>query len=392
MLPCILVVDDEKNTRDTLIQLLDSEYEVFSASNCDEAITLLENERFDVVLADLRMPGKSGMFILDKINKLQHKPACILMSAYGSIETAIETLKHGAFDFVTKPIDFERLNVLIKRAIISRRPAKDTKITATRGPAGDDLIVGSSKGLKDILDLIGKIAPTKANILLEGETGTGKELFAQKIHSSSGRKDASFVAIHCAALPKNLLESELFGHEKGAFTGADSRHLGFFERANGGTIFLDEIGEIDLDTQVKLLRFLETKKFHRIGGMNELSVDIRIVCATNRNLSQLVAAGKFREDLFYRLSVIEIRIPPLRERKDDISTLLSFYMQKFCADNHLPAPTLASEVMDALMAYNWPGNIRELRNFCESIVILYHGEEVTLARIDKKFLYKTLPK
>jgi DNA-binding NtrC family response regulator len=396
MLPCILVIDDEKNTRDTLVKLFDSEYEVFVAASHDEAIALLRSERFDAVLTDLRMQGKNGMFILDEACKLPHKPACIMMSAYGNIETAVEALKHGAFDFVTKPLDFDRLNILIKRAINSRKPAGEMakpavkKNTIEKPTAERASIIGSSECLGAILDLIKKIAPTNASVLLEGETGTGKELFANAIHTHSDRRNGPFVAIHCAALPKNLLESELFGHEKGAFTGADSRHLGLFERANGGTVFLDEIGEIDFDTQVKLLRFLETRKFSRIGGIGEISVDIRIVCATNRNLSKLVSEGKFREDLFYRLNVIGIRIPPLRERKVDIQELLSFYLQKFCSDNGLVLPMLSPEVVDILTAYKWPGNVRELRNFCESVAILHSGEVVTGNDIDGKFSHSTL--
>ncbi|MDR2721200.1 MAG: sigma-54 dependent transcriptional regulator, partial [Puniceicoccales bacterium] len=384
-LPCILVIDDEKNTRDTLVQLFDSEYEAFGASSHTEATNLLKNERFDVVLTDLRMQGRDGMFILDEVNKLPRKPVCIMMSAYGNIETAVEALKHGAFDFVTKPIDFDRLNVLIKRAINSRGPAKESKLAVKNKSDGAIPFVGSSECLGSILNLIKKIAPTKANILFEGETGTGKELFANAVHNYSNRKNEPFVAIHCAALPKNLLESELFGHEKGAFTGADSKYVGLFERANGGSVFLDEVGEIDLDTQVKLLRFLETRKFYRIGGTGEISVDSRIICATNRNLAKLVADGKFREDLFYRLNVIGIRVPSLRERKDDIPALLLFYIKKFCDDNDLVPPKLSPEVMDVLVAYKWPGNIRELRNFCESVVILYNGEDIKLDDIDRKF-------
>ncbi|MDR3273813.1 MAG: sigma-54 dependent transcriptional regulator [Puniceicoccales bacterium] len=390
MLPCILVVDDERNTRDTLTQLFDSEYEAFGAANFDEAINLLKNERFDVILTDLRMQGKNGMLLLDEVSKLPRGPVCIMMSAYGNIETAVEALKHGAFDFVTKPIDFDRLNVLIKRAINSRAPVKEAKAVAKKKSAESAVIIGSSESLHATLALIEKIAPTRASVLFEGETGTGKELFANAVHANSGRKDGPFVAIHCAALPKNLLESELFGHEKGSFTGADAKHLGLFERANGGTVFLDEVGEIDLGTQVKLLRFLETRKFHRIGGTGEIAVDIRIVCATNRNLAQLVDDGKFREDLFYRLNVIKIHVPALRERKGDIAELLSFYMQKFCNDNNLAAPKLSPEIMNILTAYKWPGNIRELRNFCESVVILHSGNDVMPNNIDRKFLHSDL--
>lgn len=389
MLPCILVVDDEKNTRDTLIQLLEPEYEVFGACNYDEAVKLLKNERFDLVLSDLRLPGKNGLFVIDEANKRPYSPACIVMSAYGSVETAVEAVKHGAFDFITKPIDFDRLAVLIKRAILSKKPSGTSKPRELPSSDSGD-IIGKSEKIQQVIALIKKIAPTKATVLLTGETGTGKEVFANALHRYSTRTSRPFVAIHCAALPKNLLESELFGHEKGAFTGAEVKHVGLFEHASGGTVFLDEIGEIDQDIQVKLLRFLETRTIHRIGSSTEIKVDIRLICATNRNLVQMVKSNEFREDLFYRINVINIDIPPLRERVEDIPLLVEHYTKKFSMENGLPSPIFSKEIIQFLKNYKWPGNIRELRNFCESVVILHHGETITKENLDRKFFHEDL--
>ncbi len=390
MLPCILVVDDEKNTRDTLIQLLESEYEVFGACNYDEATNLLKNERFDLVLSDLRLPGKNGMFVIDEAKKNSYSPPCIMMSAYGSVETAVEAVKHGAFDFVTKPINFDRLEILIKRAILSKKDKPSTNTQKPYIPLEEKNIIGTSNKIQDALQLVKKIAPTKSTVLITGETGTGKELFAQALYKYSLRKNKPFVAIHCAALPKNLLESELFGHEKGAFTGADTKHIGLFERANGGTVFLDEIGEVDLDTQVKLLRFLETRRLSRIGGSSEISIDIRLICATNRNLLHMVKEHQFREDLFYRINVINITIPALRERIEDIPELINFYIGNFSQENRVIPPVFQKNVMNILQNYKWPGNIRELKNFCESIVVLYHGEQITPDYLDSKFFHNEL--
>ncbi len=390
MLPCILVVDDEKNTRDTLVQLLEPDYEVFEACNYTEAIELLKTERFDLVLSDLRLPGKDGMFVIDEAQKRPYNPVCIIMSAYGSVESAIEAVKHGAFDFVTKPINFDRLEVLIKRAIISKKSPDLSNPNNKSVNKNEPNIIGRSNKIQEVINFIKKVAPTKATILLSGETGTGKEVFAHALHQYSTRAMSPFIPIHCAALPKNLLESELFGHERGAFTGAESKHIGLFERASKGTVFLDEIGEIDPDIQVKLLRFLETKTINRIGGNSEISTDIRLVYATNRNLTEMVHQNKFREDLFYRINVLSITIPPLRERSEDIPLLLEYYIEKFSIENSLTRPFLSNEIIGLLQNYKWPGNIRELRNFCESIVILHHGESVSKNDLDNKFFHKEL--
>ncbi|MDR2777032.1 MAG: sigma-54 dependent transcriptional regulator [Puniceicoccales bacterium] len=401
MLPSLLIVDDEKNTRDALGQLLDSEYEVFFATNFNEAVNLMKNEKFDIILTDLRMAGKNGMFVIDEALRRPYNPICIMMSAYGSVETAVEAIKHGAYDFVTKPLDFEKLEMLMRRALVNRNNQHNKKslpgdISQTKKNVvvnnlfSPDMIVGKSKAITDLLGKIKKVAQSKATVLLEGETGTGKELFANVVHYFSKRVSKPFTAIHCASLQKNLLESELFGHEKGAFTGADSKRIGLFESSNGGTIFFDEIGEIDIQTQIKLLRFLETKTFNRVGSSENISVDVRIVCATNRNLQKLVDQGLFREDLLYRLNVVTIELPPLRKRVEDIPLLLDHYIKIFAKSNDLNAVNISPEVMKILMAYKWPGNIRELRNFCENAVIFYSGQALQVENMDKKFLCESL--
>ncbi|MDR2432753.1 MAG: sigma-54 dependent transcriptional regulator [Puniceicoccales bacterium] len=401
MLPSLLIVDDEKNTRDALGQLLNDEYEVFFATNFNEAVNLMKNEKFDIILTDLRMAGKNGMFVVDEALRRPYGPICIMMSAYGSVETAVEAIKHGAYDFVTKPLDFEKLEMLMRRALVNRNNQHSKKgvlgdISPTKKNASSsnsfspDMIVGKSKAITDLLGKIKKVAQSKATVLLEGETGTGKELFANVVHYFSRRASKPFIAIHCASLQKSLLESELFGHEKGAFTGADSRRIGLFESSNGGTIFFDEIGEIDIQTQIKLLRFLETKTFNRVGSSENISVDVRIVCATNRNLQKLVDQGLFREDLLYRLNVVTIELPPLRRRMEDIPLLLDHYIEIFAQSNDLHRVEISSEVMKILITYKWPGNIRELRNFCESAVIFYSGQALQVENMDKKFLCESL--
>jgi DNA-binding NtrC family response regulator len=403
MLPTLLVVDDEKNTRDALEQLLNGDYEVFFAKNFSEAVALMKNERFDIILTDLRMAGKNGMFVIDEALRRPYNPICIMMSAYGSVETAVEAIKHGAYDFVTKPLDLEKLEMLMRRALANRKaqhsgggstdkisqPSDAIRWSGNFSPAE---IIGKSAAIAAVISKIKKVAPSTATVLLEGETGTGKELFANAVHHFSRRSTKPFVAVHCASLQKNLLESELFGHEKGAFTGADSRRIGLFESANGGTIFFDEIGEIDIQTQIKLLRFLETKTFSRVGSSENISVDVRVVCATNRNLQKLVERGEFREDLLYRLNVVTIELPPLRERMEDIPLLLRHYADVFSRRNDVATVEFSRDVLDTLLSYRWPGNVRELRNFCENAVIFFPGQTLKIDDIDRKFLCETLRK
>ena len=383
----ILIVDDEKNTREGLGLALEEDYEVYMASSAEEAFNLMEAETFEVVLTDLRMAGKSGLSVIDKAIKLPNRPICIMMTAYGNVETAVEAMRRGAFDFLTKPVSLEKLDMLIKRALKSRTMEAENEVLHERldKKYSFDGIVGNSPNLTEVLDKVRLVAPSKATVLLEGETGTGKELIAQAVHQNSERSRQAFVPVHCAALAANLLESELFGHEKGAYTGATERRIGRFEAADGGTLFLDEIGEIDASTQVKLLRFLETRSFERLGSSKPIKVDLRLVCATNRNLNEMVGRGEFREDLLYRLNVITINLPPLRERTDDLPILLRHYIDYFSRENGLEPVRISEGAMKTLQAYRWPGNIRELRNFCENTVVLKRGSELTEYDLDPKY-------
>ena len=383
----LLIVDDEKNTREGLARVLEDDYDVFLASSADEAFNLMEAQAYDVVLTDLRMAGKSGLKVIDRCLEQATPPICIMMTAYGNVETAVEAMRRGAFDFLTKPVNIEKLEILIQRALQSKSLEKENAVLHKRLDKKYSFggIVGNSGGLAKVLDTVKLVAPSKATVLLEGETGTGKELIAQAIHQNSDRPRKPFVPVHCASLASNLLESELFGHEKGAFTGAGERRIGRFEAADGGTLFLDEIGEIDASTQVKLLRFLETRRFERLGSSKSIDVDVRLVCATNRNLSEMVKCGEFREDLLYRLNVVTIYLPALRDRADDLFTLLSHYIDRFSEENQVEPVELTESALKVLKAYPWPGNIRELRNFCENIVILKRGMSVSEYDLDAKY-------
>ena len=384
----ILIVDDEKNTREGLAAALEGEYEVFQAADAEEAFRLMQSETFAVVLTDLRMAGKSGLKVIEEALKMPYKPVCILMTAYGNVETAVEAMKRGAYDFLTKPVSLEKLEILIKRALQEKSLTKENTELHKRldQQYGLEGIVGHSKALLDVLEQVKQVASSRASVLVLGETGTGKELVAQMIHQNSPRARGPFVAAHCAAIPAGLLESELFGHEKGAFTGATEKRIGRFEAADGGTLFLDEVGDLDATTQVKLLRFLETRSFERVGSQKPIQVDVRLVCATHRDLSGMVAKGEFREDLFYRLNVVPIHLPPLRERAEDLPLLLDHYLQFFAKENGVTAPRLTPGALAALQKYAWPGNVRELRNFCENAVVLKRGGEITEYDLDPKFL------
>ena len=387
MKPNLLIVDDEEHTREGLELALEDEFEVFCASNAKEAEMALSQEDFQVVLTDLRMPGETGMTVIDLAIRHPSNPLCVMMTAYGEVDVAVEAMKRGAFDFLPKPVNLEQLEFLIRRGLRERKLEAENKHLHQRLDKKFSFngIMGQSAALENVLEKVRLVGPSKATVLLTGETGTGKELFAQSIHQNSNRVRSPYIAVHCAALPANLLESELFGHEKGAFTGATERRIGRFESANNGTLFLDEIGEIDPSTQVKLLRFLESKTIERLGSSKTLKLDVRLVCATNRNLLQMVQDGEFREDLFYRLNVVSIELPPLRQRGDDLTLLLKHFLSQYSEENGFESPVLSGKTLNILQNYGWPGNIRELRNFCENLVVLNRGKEITPYDLDPRF-------
>src|SRR2546425_9284965 len=379
--PTILVVDDEKHTRDGLRRLLENDYDVYVAADIAGAIDVLDREQIDVLLTDLRLGNEDGMALIDRALKMPRPPICIMMTAYGSVDVAVEAMKHGAYDFVTKPLNLDKVEMLIARALQSRKLEQENRTLRQQVDEryGLENIIGESAALREVLDTIRQVAPSSANVLLEGESGTGKELAAHAIHNLSRRNKAKFVTVHCAALSPTLLESELFGHERGAFTGAHERRIGRFEQANGGTIFLDEIAEIPPSTQVKLLRVIsEDRAFERVGGNQNLRADVRLIAATNKNLEKLMREGKFRDDLFFRLNVVRITMPPLRERKDDIPLLVRAFLRHFSKANEKPVLDITAEGMNTLLAYDWPGNVRELRTAIEHGVVMANGPKVTV--------------
>ena len=387
MKPNLLIVDDERHTREGLELALEDKFEVFLASSPQEAFNVMESESLEVVLTDLKMGSQSGMTVIDQAISLCSQPICIMMTAYGEVDVAVEAMKRGAFDFLAKPVNLEKLDMLIRRGLESKNLKKENIELHIRLDKKFSFggILGKSQALEQVLDKVKLVGPSKATVLLTGETGTGKELVAQSIHQNSDRPRGPFVPVHCAALPSNLLESELFGHEKGAFTGASEKRIGRFESANQGTLFLDEIGEIDAATQVKLLRFLESKTIERLGSLNTIEIDTRLVCATNKNLLEMTQNGEFREDLYYRLNVVTIELPPLRDRGDDVTLLLDHFLKQFSEENDFPAPRLNPEATVVLNSYKWPGNIRELRNFCENLVVLNRGGDITPYDLDPRF-------
>src|SRR5213594_3552058 len=378
--PTVLIVDDEKHTRDGLRRLLENDYDVYVSADIAGAIDVLDREQIDVLLTDLRLGNEDGMALIERALKMSRAPICIMMTAYGSVDVAVEAMKRGAYDFVTKPLNLDKVEMLIARAVQSRKLEQENRALRQQVDEryGLENIWGDSAALHEVLDTVRQVAPSSANVLIEGESGTGKELAAHAIHNLSRRNKARFVAVHCAALSPQLLESELFGHEKGAFTGAHERRLGRFEEAHGGTLFLDEIGEIDATLQVKLLRVLGERTFERVGSNKTLTADVRLLAATNKKLEELVKAGTFREDLYYRLKVVEIELPPLRQRRQDIPLLAQGFMRDFAKENDKAVKEFSSETMDTLMNYDWPGNVRELRTAIEHAVVLCRGERITL--------------
>ena len=378
--PTLLIVDDEKTTREGLRAALEGRYDVYLAEDAPTAVNLLESENFDVLLTDFRLPNEDGMKLIARAKSLPKPPICILMTAYGSEELAVDAMKRGADDYIAKGrLQIDELEMRIARALrqqnletenVSLRQQLDSKF-------GLENIIGESPVMREIFEIVRQVAPTRASVLVLGESGTGKELIARALHQLSPRAKQPFVAVHCAALAPTLLESELFGHEKGAFTGAHERRIGRFEQAQGGTLFLDEIGEIDATLQVKLLRFLGERTFERVGSNKTLTADARLVAATNKNLEELVKAGKFREDLFFRLRVVEIELPPLRERPGDIPLLARTFVREFAKENGKPVNEFTADALECLMHFSWPGNVRELRTAIEHAVGLSRGERIS---------------
>lgn len=370
-MPVLLIVDDEKPTRDALRMGFQDDYEVYTAANLSQAVTLLREESPDLVLTDLRLGGESGMDVLKAAASLPHPPQSIMMTAYGSVDAAVEAMKQGAYDFVTKPLNLDAVELVLKRALHTRNleTANQELTTRIQADSGLQKLLGRSAAMEHVFSIIRQVAPSKTTVLIEGESGTGKELVAQAIHSLSGRPENKFVAVNCAALSPQLLESELFGHEKGSFTGATSRRIGRAEAADGGTLFLDEIGDLSLQMQVKLLRFLQEKTFSRVGSNRELHSDVRFIAATSRNLEELMAENKFREDLYYRLNIFPIVMPDLSKRKGDIMLLAEHFLSKFNLKYGKDIKRLSTPAINMLMAYHWPGNVRELENCMERAVI-----------------------
>ena len=378
----ILIVDDEKPTRDVMARILAGNYNCLTAPDAEQALKILGAEN-DIVLmiSDVRMPGENGVSLVKKAKELNPRIACILLTAYGSVDLAVEAMKEGADDFLTKPVtDIAQLELRIAKAIKTKNLEDEVSKLKSRLEEHDGIenFTGKSAAMEKVYRLIRQAAKSNANVLIEGASGTGKELVARALHNLSARSGGPFVAVECAALAPSLLESELFGHEKGAFTDAHKQKIGRFEAANGGTLFLDEITEIDLSIQVKLLRVLETRTFQRVGGSEDVSTDIRIVAATNRDLAEYVKEGKFREDLYYRLNVIDIHLPSLKERPGDIALLAARFLKEFSAENGDNVTGIDAKAMKALEDYNWPGNVRQLRNVMEKMVVLSGGGKLTI--------------
>ena len=382
MNPNLLIVDDEKPTRDGLRSALEDRYEVYVAEDSASAIELLESETFDVLLTDFRLPNnEDGMKLIGRAKTLPKQPICILMTAYGSEELAVEALKHGADDYLAKGrMQIDELETRIARALRLRSLESENQTLKQQlnKKFGLENIIGESEPMQRLMDIVRQVAPARATVLIQGESGTGKELLAKAIHQLSPRSVKPMVTVHCAALSPTLLESELFGHEKGAFTGAHERRIGRFEQAEGGTLFLDEIGEVDETTQVKLLRFLGERSFERVGGNKTLSADVRVVAATNKNLKKLVGIGEFREDLYFRLNVVELWAPPLRDRLNDVPLLALNFLSEFAIENTKTITDFTAEALEAMIRYNWPGNVRELRTAVEHAVVLSKSEMIQL--------------
>ena len=366
----ILIIDDEKSIRKTLREILEYEkYHVDEASDGAEGIAMFQKEKYDIVLCDIKMPKMDGIEVLDKIMQLSADTPIVMISGHGNIETAVEAVKKGAFDFIAKPLDLNRLLVTIRNAMDKSTLVTETKVLKKKVSKTFDM-VGESKGIQQIQEMIERVAPTDARVLITGGNGSGKELVARWLHEKSNRANAPLIEVNCAAIPSELIESELFGHEKGAFTSAINQRKGKFEQAEGGTLFMDEIGDMSLSAQAKVLRALQENKITRVGGEKELKVNVRVVAATNKDLQKEIAAGNFREDLYHRLSVILIHVPSLNERKEDIPLLAEHFLKIICEDHGMPSKSFSKDAIKELQKINWTGNIREFRNVVERLIIL----------------------
>ena len=377
----ILIVDDEDSVRDSLYNwFIEDGYRVECAEDAKKALSILETEEFDIVLADIKMPGMDGLEMLKRIKAIRKDSIVIIMTAFATVNTAVQALKDGAYDYVTKPFDPDDLSHLIRNAskqILLSEENEKLKEKVVSLENMEDLI-GQSEAMQQVLREIESVSQSNASVIITGESGTGKELVARAIHANSPRRFFPMVCVHCGALSESLLESELFGHEKGAFTGAVYNRKGRFEMADSGTIFLDEIATISSKMQVELLRVLETRSFVRVGGHKEITSDFRVICATNRNLKQMVDSGEFREDLYYRLNVVNITVPPLRERTDDIPLLVNHFIKKFCVAMNKPLVTIDNAALKVLEEYSFPGNIRELENMIERAIVVGNGKKISI--------------
>ncbi len=366
----LLIIDDEKSIRKTLREILEYEkYQVDEASDGAEGIAMIQKEKYDIILCDIKMPKMDGIEVLDKVMLLSSDTPVVMISGHGNIETAVEAVKKGAFDFIAKPLDLNRLLVTIRNAMDKSTLVTETKVLKKKVSKTFEM-VGESKAIQQIQEMIERVAPTDARVLITGGNGSGKELVARWLHEKSNRSGAPLIEVNCAAIPSELIESELFGHEKGAFTSAINQRKGKFEQAEGGTLFMDEIGDMSLSAQAKVLRALQENKITRVGGEKEIKVNVRVVAATNKDLQKEIAAGNFREDLYHRLSVILIHVPSLSERKDDIPLLAEHFLKMICEDHNMPNKSFSKEAIKELQKINWTGNIREFRNVVERLIIL----------------------
>ncbi len=386
----ILIVDDEKNYLRVLSAVLEEEgYEILTALGGQEALEIQKTSDLDLILTDMKMPGMDGIELLERIKARDQDLPVIMMTAHGTVDKAVEAMQKGAYSYILKPFDNERLTIYVKKAVAMFQMVKENRHLRdeVKSQYRFGNFIGKSKAMRDVFEMIRKVAPANASVLIEGESGTGKELVAKSIHFNSSRRDKPFIAVNCSALAENLLESELFGHERGAFTGAVAKKKGRFELADGGTLFLDEIGELSASLQVKLLRVLQEKVFERVGGTQPISVNIRVIAATNKNLKEEMVNGRFREDLFYRLNVVRIVLPPLKQRKEDIPLLVKHFIEKYASERKAAAPVkgVDQEVDRLFFDYSWPGNVRELENLIERVMILCPNDTIRVSDLPTGF-------